>query len=141
MLEDAIKLLTNQTAEARAKVDIKLTVSAFISDEVVNEDRLRLELYRRLSHCEEVSEIYDILEEVEDRFGKPDNPTKQFFDIMVIKLLCIEKKVKMVSNYNQNITIEYLNGSKETLQSKSKDDDDLIAAVLHYLRTAKPKVL
>lgn len=141
MLEDAIKLLTNQTTEARAKVDIKLTVSAFISDEVVHEDRLRLELYRRLSHCEEIAEVYDILEEVEDRFGKADTPTKQFFDIMVIKLLCIEKKVKMVSNYNQNITIEYQNGSKETLQSASKDDDDLIAAVLKYLRTAKPKVL
>lgn len=141
MLEDAIKILTNQTTAVRAKVDIKLTVSAFISDEVVSEDRLRLELYRRLSHCEAVSEIYEILEEVEDRFGKPDTPTKQFFEIMVIKLLCIEKKIKMVSNYNQNITIEYLNGSKETLQSSSKDDDDLIAAVLHTLRTAKPKVL
>ena len=141
MLEDAIKILTNQTTAVKAKVDIKLTVSAFISDEVVHEDRLRLELYRRLSHCEEVSEIYEILEEVEDRFGKPDTPTKQFFEIMAIKLLCIEKKVKMVSNYNQNITVEYLNGSKETLQSQSKDDDDLIAAVLNYLRTAKPKVL
>ncbi len=141
MLEDAIKLLTNQTTAIKAKVDIKLTVSAFISDQVVGEDRLRLELYRRLSHCEEIAEVYDILEEVEDRFGKADTPTRQFFDIMVIKLLCIEKKVKMVSNYNQNITVEYQNGSKETLQSPSKDDDDLIAAVLKYLRTAKPKVL
>ncbi len=141
MLEDAIKILTNQTTAVKAKVDIKLTISAFISDEVVHEDRLRLELYRRLSHCEEVSEIYEILEEVEDRFGKPDMPTKQFFDIMVIKLLCIEKKVKTVSNFNQNIMIEYQNGVKETLQSSSKDDDDLIAAVMQYLRNAKPKVL
>lgn len=140
MLEDAIKLLTNQTSAVRAKVDIKLTVSAYISDEIVNEDRLRLELYRRLSHCEEIAEVYDILEEVEDRFGKADTPTKQFFDIMVIKLLCIEKKIKMVSNYNQNITIEYQNGIKETLQSQSKDDDDLIGAVLQYLRTAKGKL-
>lgn len=141
MLEDAIKILTNQTTAIKAKVDIKLTVSAFISDEIVREDRLRLELYRRLSHCETSAEIYEILEEVEDRFGKPDTPTKQFFEIMVIKVLCIEKKIKTVSNYNQNIGIEYLNGSKESLQSKSKDDDDLIATVLHYLRTAKPKVL
>jgi transcription-repair coupling factor (superfamily II helicase) len=141
MLEDAIKILTNQTTAVKAKVDIKLTVSAFISDEVVREDRLRLELYRRLSHCETPVEIYEILEEVEDRFGKPDTPTKQFFEIMVLKVLCIEKKIKTVSNYNQNIGIEYLNGSKESLQSKSKDDDDLIATVLHYLRTAKPKVL
>lgn len=141
MLEDAIKLLTNQTTAVRAKVDIKLTVSAFISDEIVSEDRMRLELYRRLSQCESPSEIYEIEEEVGDRFGKPDTPTKQFFEIMVIKLLCIEKKIKMVSNYNQNITIEYQNGTKETLQSKSKDDDDLIGTVLHYLRTTKPKGL
>ncbi|MDD5717090.1 MAG: transcription-repair coupling factor [Sulfuricurvum sp.] len=139
MLEDAIKILTNQTTAVRAKVDIKLTVSAFISDEVVNEDRLRLELYRRLSQCENPSEIYEIEEEVGDRFGKPDTPTKQFFEIMVIKLLCIENKIKMVSNYNQNITIEFQSGVKETLQSKSKDDDDLIGAVLHYLRTIKTK--
>ncbi len=137
MLEDAIKILTNQTTTIKAKVDIKLTVSAFISDEVVREDRLRLELYRRLSHCENPSEIYEILEEVEDRFGKPDLPTKQFFEIMVMKLLCIEKKIKTVSNYNQNIGIEYQNGSKESLQSKSKDDDDLIATVLQYLRKVK----
>lgn len=140
MLEDAIKILTNQTSAVRAKVDIKLTVSAFISDEIVSEDRLRLELYRRLSQCESPSEIYEIEEEVGDRFGKPDTPTKQFFEIMVIKLLCIEKKIKMVSNYNQNITIEYASGVKETLQSKSKDDDDLIGAVLHYLRTGKGKL-
>lgn len=141
LLEDAIKILTNQTTAVKAKVDIKLTVSAFISDEVVREDRLRLELYRRLSHCEAPSDIYEILEEVEDRFGKPDIPTKQFFEIMVMKVMCLEKKIKTVMNFNQNITLEYLNGSKESLQSKSKDDDDIIATVLHYLRTAKPKVL
>jgi transcription-repair coupling factor (superfamily II helicase) len=45
----------------------------------------------------------------------------------------------MVSNYNQNITIEYQSGTKESLQSKSKDDDDLIGTVLHYLRNVKPK--
>jgi transcription-repair coupling factor (superfamily II helicase) len=60
---------------------------------------------------------------------------------MVMKVMCLEKKIKTVMNFNQNITLEYTNGSKETLQSKSKDDDDIIATVLHYLRTAKPKVL
>jgi len=136
MLEDAIKILTNQTHEVKAKVDIKLTISAFISDDLVTEDRLRLELYRRLSHCSSPHDVYEILEEVEDRFGKPDLPTQQFFEIMVIKLLSIQKKIKMVSNYHQNITIEYHSGRKETLHSKSKDDDDVIGAVLAYLRNA-----
>ena len=85
MLEDAIKLLSNTMEKERAKVDIKLTISAFVSDETVKEDRLRLDIYRRLSACEEAVEIYEIEEEVIDRFGELDNPTKQFFELMVIK--------------------------------------------------------
>jgi transcription-repair coupling factor (superfamily II helicase) len=141
MLEDAIKELSNQKETPRAKVDIKLAVSAYISDELISEDRLRLELYRRLSLCETPTEVYEIEEEVTERFGKPDEPTKQFFELMVIKLLGLEKNIKMLSSYGQNITVEYLNGSKEYITADSKDDDDIIKAVLHYLRTAKPKVL
>ena len=141
MLEDAIKELSNTKEKARAKVDIKLAISAYISDEVVKEDRLRLELYRRLSQCEEPTEIYEIEEEAIDRFGKLDEPTKQFFELMVIKLLSIERKILKIMNYGQNITIEYANASKESLKAASKDDDDIIKEVLHYLRSAKPKVL
>jgi len=141
MLEDAIKELSNKKETPKAKVDIKLAVSAYISDELVAEDRLRLELYRRLSLCETPTEVYEIEEEVTERFGKPDAPTKQFFELMVIKLLGLEKNIKMLSSYGQNITVEYRNGSKEYVTADSKDDDDIMRAVLHYLRTAKPKVL
>ena len=141
MLEDAIKELSNKKETPKATVDLKLAISAYLSDELVSEDRLRIELYRRLSLCENPSEVYEIEEEVTERFGKPDTPTKQFFELMVIKLLGLEKHVKMLSSYGQNITVEYLNGSKEYVSAKSKDDDDIIRAALHYLRTAKPKVL
>ncbi|WP_324172423.1 DEAD/DEAH box helicase [Sulfurimonas sp.] len=141
MLEDAIKLLSNTMENHKAKVDIKLSISAFISDEIVKEDRLRLDIYRRLSQCEASVEIYEIEEEIIDRFGELDNPTKQFFELMVIKLLSLDKKIKSIMNYGQNITISYINNSKESIKSNSKDDDDIIKAVLFYLRNNKPKVL
>ena len=141
MLEDAIKELSNTKEGERVKVDIKLTISAYISDEVVTEDRLRLDIYRRLSQCEAVVEIYEIEEEIIDRFGELDMPTKQFFELMVIKLLSLEKKIKSISNYAQSITITYNNAAKETIKSESRDDDDIIKATLFYLRNNKPKVL
>jgi len=141
MLEDAIKELSNQQQIERKKVDIKLTISAYISDEVVQEERLRLELYRRLSHCEEVTEVYEIEEEAMDRFGRLDINTKQFFELIVIKLLSIEKSITLIGNYGQNISITYSNGSMETIKAPSKDDDDIIKSVLTYLRKAKPKKL
>ena len=141
MLEDAIKQLSNTMENERAKVDIKLTISAYLSDEVVKEDRLRLDIYRRLSSCEESVEIYEIQEEVIDRFGELDTPTTQFFELMVIKILSLEKKIRSVSNYGQNITFSYLNESKESIKADSKDDDDIVKATLFYLRNNKPKVL
>ena len=141
MLEEAIKELSNTVEGERAKVDVKLTISAFISDEIVKEDRLRLDIYRRLSQGENAIEIYEIEEEVIDRFGELDVPTKQFFELMVIKLLSLEKKIKTIANYGQNITFTYLNDSKETIKSDSRDDDDIIKATLYYLRNNKPKVL
>ncbi|MFA5455620.1 MAG: DEAD/DEAH box helicase [Sulfurimonas sp.] len=134
MLEDAIKLLSNQAQVEKMKVDIKLTISAYISDEIVKEDRLRIDIYRRLSACENSVEVYEIQEEVIDRFGELDAPTKQFFELMVIKLLSLHKKIKSVSNYGQNITFTYMDERKESIKSDSKDDDDIIKAVLGYLR-------
>ena len=141
MLEDAIKELSNTVDTPRAKVDIKLAISAYLSDEVVKEDRLRLDIYRRLAGCEEAIEIYEIQEEVIDRFGELDTPTTQFFELMVIKLLSIDKKIKSITNYGQNITFTYNNESKETIKSDSKDDDDIVKTTLFYLRNSKPKVL
>jgi len=56
-------------------------------------------------------------------------------------LLSLEKNIKTVSNYGQNITFVYQNNSKESIKSDSKDDDDIVKAVLFYLRNNKPKVL
>ncbi len=137
MLEDAIKELSGKKDEEISQsVDIKLQVDAYLSDELISEDRLRLELYRRLSQAQSVSEVYDIEEEIADRFGKLDTVTKQFIDIMVIKVLALKAKVSKVSSYEQRVFIEFAIKEQDRviLQSPSKDDDDIIATALEYLR-------
>ncbi len=134
MLEDAIKELSNTKEKKSSKVDIKLTISAFISDEVIAEDRLRLDFYKRLSHAKTSSEVYELQDEMIDRFGGLDTPTKQFFELVVIKILAIDKKIKTISNYAQNITIVYEDETKQSLKSASKDDEDIIKTVLEFLR-------
>lgn len=139
MLEDAINTLLNNTPVKKKEVEIKLSVSAFISSDYVSEDRVRLELYRRLSKCESVRDVLDIEEEMVDRFGKLDTPTKQFLEIITIKILATINKIVSVSNYGQNITLKYEDDKKSYLKSRSKDDDDVIATVLSYLRSEAKK--
>ena len=135
MLEDAIKELSNTKESKKVTIDIKLSICAYLCSEVINEDRLRLDIYRRLAACEEVVEIYEIQEEVMDRFGELNTPTLEFFELMVIKLLGISKGMKSISNYGQNITFTYIDNKKESVKSQSRDDDDIIKATLTYLRS------
>lgn len=133
MLEEAIAILSGEVQEEEVSVDIKLSITAFISSDYISEDRVRLELYRRLSMCTEVKEVYAIQDEMEDRFGKLDLPTKQFIELIIIKINALGKKIKTISNYNMNITIVYNDEKKETIKSPSRDDDDLIITTLNYL--------
>jgi transcription-repair coupling factor (superfamily II helicase) len=134
MLEDTINELLNKTPVKNTEVEMKLSVSAFISGDLVGEDRLRLELYRRLSKCASVNEVYKIEEEIEDRFGKLDTPTSQFLSLIIIKILASNLKIKNISNYRDNIAITEENEQKTYLKSASFDDDDIIVTVLSHLR-------
>ncbi len=134
MLEDAINILMNKTQSEQKEVEIKLSISAYLSSELVGEDRIRLELYRRLSKCQNTKEVYEIEEEIIDRFGELDTPTKQFLEIIIIKILALEKGIKSISSYQQNITIVYTNENKKYLKSRSKDDDDLIFTTMGFLK-------
>ncbi len=134
MLEDAINILMNKVEKEKSTMELKLSVSAYITPETIAEDRVRLELYRRLSKCETVSEVYEIESEMEDRFGKLDCPTQQFLQLIIIKILALKKEIVSISNYQQSITITYKDESKKILKSPSKDDDDILATVLAFLR-------
>ncbi|MCR8699329.1 transcription-repair coupling factor [Campylobacter ureolyticus] len=134
MLEDEINALLNKKSNTLTNVDIKLSINAFLNSEFIKEDRLRLDLYKRLSKAQDESEIYDIKAEVEDRFGKIDKFSKQFFWLMIIKILAIKHGFKQISNYEMNITLTKLDDSKVVIKSNSKDDDDILEAILIYLR-------
>ncbi|WP_460178674.1 transcription-repair coupling factor [Campylobacter concisus] len=137
MLEDEINKLLNQDSAKLDKIDLKLSVSAFLNQEFIREDRLRLEIYRRLSKCKEVAEVYEIQSELDDRFGKIDTFTKQFLDLIIIKILALKAGIKTISNSEQNILITKNDDEKIRLKSRSKDDDDVLAEILVYLRKDK----
>ncbi len=135
MLEEAIVSLSGGDKSGGTKIEIKLAVNAYINEDLVPSERVRLDLYRRLGRCKSTDEVYDIEEEIRDRFGKLDETTRKFIDIVIIKILGIKKGVKTISNYNQNVTFEYEDGKKIFFKARSKDDEDIISAVLEKLRT------
>ncbi|GAA8816643.1 transcription-repair coupling factor [Helicobacter pylori] len=134
MLEDAIYELSGGKKRLEKSVEIQLSVSAFLNPELIASDSLRLDLYRRLSLCENTDEVGQIHEEIEDRFGKIDDLSAQFLQIITLKILANQLGIIKLSNFNQNITITYSDEKKESLKAPSKDDNDILETLLKHLR-------
>ncbi len=134
MLEDAIYELSGGKKRLEKSVEIQLGVSTFLNPELIASDSLRLDLYRRLSLCENTDEVGQIHEEIEDRFGKIDNLSAQFLQIITLKILANQLGIIKLSNFNQNITITYSDEKKESLKAPSKDDNDILETLLKHLR-------
>ncbi len=134
MLEDAIYELSGGKKRLEKSVEIQLSVSAFLNPELIAGDSLRLDLYRRLSLCENTDEVGQIHEEIEDRFGKIDDLSAQFLQIITLKILANQLGIIKLSNFNQNITITYGDEKKESLKAPSKDDNDILETLLKHLR-------
>ncbi|GAA9344800.1 transcription-repair coupling factor [Helicobacter pylori] len=135
MLEDAIYELSGGKKRLEKSVEIQLGVSAFLNPELIASDSLRLDLYRRLSLCENTDEVGQIHEEIEDRFGKIDDLSAQFLQIITLKILANQLGILKLSNFNQNITLTYSDEHKESLKAPSKDDNDILETLLKHLRT------
>ncbi|GAA8800697.1 transcription-repair coupling factor [Helicobacter pylori] len=133
MLEDAIYELSGGKKRLEKSVEIQLSVSSFLNPKLIASDSLRLDLYRRLSLCENTDEVGQIHEEIEDRFGKIDDLSAQFLQIITLKILANQLGIIKLSNFNQNITITYSDEKKESLKAPSKDDNDILETLLKHL--------
>lgn len=133
MLEDTLQnLLQNEQQEH--KVDIKLSVSAFLNDSLITSERMRLDLYRRLSQVKSEFEVRQIEGEIEQRFGRLDVYSLQFLEIIIIKTLALKLGIKAISNTGYNISLMYHDNTRITLQSPTKDDDDILQTITTKLK-------
>ncbi len=134
MLEDTLKEMLGKK-EKISDVEVKLNINAYISNEVVKEDRLRLDLYKRLSKAKSLDEVYEIEKEIVDRFGKVDKETQNFIDKIKIKVLAKNKNIKSISNFGANITIIYNDDKKELIKAPAKDDEIILETIFNKLKS------
>lgn len=137
MLEEAIFTLSGDVQQKQNPIDVKLSVTAFLNPELIESERLRLEIYRRLSKCKEENAVFLIEGEIEERFGRLDIYTRQFLDLIRIKIIARNCGIASILNYQQNISFVDLEGEKLTIKAISKDEEDLLSAVFKHLESLR----
>ena len=83
------------------KTDIELSIPAILSEDLIPDTNIRLSLYKRIASALNENELYDLREELIDRFGILPIATCNLIDIAILRLKAQElgiRKIKINNN-------------------------------------------
>ena len=84
---------------------IDLPVSAYLPEEFIPDDALRLRLYRRLARVETVQELHHLTREWTDRFGELPEPAQGLLYILQVRILAAQAGVESVKGEGDQIIV------------------------------------
>ncbi|MDC0248518.1 transcription-repair coupling factor, partial [bacterium] len=86
---------------------IKIPEEIFIPDEFIDDLDLRLSIYKRISSVNDNEELSNLIIELRDRFGPIPKELNNLFNLIEIKILCIEYNVEQFEFSRKGIVIGF----------------------------------
>jgi len=94
LLEETIDRLRGKEREERIDPEIRLGLSAFFPEKYLPDPNQRLQFYQRMAGAERDEELFDLVEELRDRYGEPPLAGEVLIATMrlriLLKKLCVE---------------------------------------------------
>jgi transcription-repair coupling factor (superfamily II helicase) len=85
LLGEAVETARGQASRHEIEPDINLPVTAVLPESYVPEPMNRLAFYQRMAQAEADEAVFDVLEEIEDRYGRAPEEAQLFAEVMVIR--------------------------------------------------------
>jgi len=101
----------------------------------IADERVKLEIYRRVTNSKNINDVDFIENELKDRFGKIDVQTDQFLDLIRIRIIGEKLGIKSISNIQKKISIVGSDDKRIALDSPTRDDDDILITILDFLKS------
>jgi transcription-repair coupling factor (superfamily II helicase) len=112
LLENAVRQLKNLPPKVSVEVHVDLPWPAYLPRDYVPGQKLRIEVYRRLSRLREVKQLADFRQELIDRYGPIPEETEWLLRTTEIRLLCVRWQIGSVNRDGRDLVFGYKNKSK-----------------------------
>ena len=144
LLESAVAELKGEKAQIAFDVNIDLKLSAYIPKTYIEDENLRMDIYKKIASISDEEDMSLITDELIDRFGTFDKNVENLIDIAYIKSLCQTLRISDVTqkdgfinftiedNVNPKVIVDILadkslklmfsSGEKSYLSSKCSED-------------------
>lgn len=107
LLEDTLRGLKGEEAVQQVETSIELQINAYIPETYITDENQKIEMYKKIASIESKQELYDIEEEVEDRFGDIPSVTRNLLAIAYIKQMAQKCGISNITQKGSNIIIKF----------------------------------
>ncbi len=95
LLEETIHELKGLEREEKIDPEVRLGLSAFLPEKYLPDPNQRLVFYKQLAAAEAVEELYDLADELRDRYGELPEPATLLIEVMKLRVLMKRLKVEL----------------------------------------------
>ncbi|MDF2521091.1 MAG: mfd [Clostridia bacterium] len=107
LLEDTLKELKGDVPQKQVETSIELQINAYIPESYISDEDQKIEIYKKIASIESRQDLYDIEEEVEDRFGDTPTVTRNLLTIAYIKQLAQKLGISNLTQKGSSILIKF----------------------------------
>ena len=108
MLEEAIEeRRTGVIREEKPDVEFILHIDAYIPDAYIPDGYQKIQMYKRIKAMEKVEDYFEIIDEMQDRFGDIPVETERLMRIARMKVWGLDSGVASVKEKGNTITIQF----------------------------------
>ena len=105
ILEEQISETKGESKIEKQKQGVKAHVSRFIDNKYIEDDYVKIEMHKKIKTIESIEEAYDLLGELNDRFGKYDPQLEIYVYEKLFEFLTKVISVEKIQENKTNITL------------------------------------
>ncbi|HCJ57848.1 MAG TPA: transcription-repair coupling factor [Clostridiaceae bacterium] len=107
LLEDTVRALTGRPLRETIETTVEFDIEAYIPLYYIEDENQKIEIYQKIASINGVDSLYDIEEEIEDRFGDIPDSVRNLMRISFIKFLASKLGIIFVSQKPEGVLLKF----------------------------------
>ncbi|CEN91086.1 transcription-repair coupling factor [Paraclostridium sordellii] len=105
MLNEAIRKVKGEVVQEEIDVEVDLPVNAYIPDSYIDDEIIKIEMYKKIASIENEGDMNDIKDELADRFSDIPKSVNALISIAYIKTLCKQVGIEKIRMLNDEVIL------------------------------------
>ncbi|WP_436513327.1 transcription-repair coupling factor [Clostridium thermobutyricum] len=116
MLEDTIKLIKGEISKEPVETTVDIKVDAFIPSGYIEDENLKIEVYKKIAAIESIDDYMEIKDELEDRYSEIPDSVYNLMDIAYIKSKAKLLGVEEIKETPKGIIFKFVENDKDYIE-------------------------